>query len=48
LAAASSRFVRALIDEGLIDTGVLVKRVQGLPIAEDLRSRLLNWLAERR
>ncbi len=42
------RFVRALITEGLIDADVLVNRVQALPIDEDLRSRLLDWLAERR
>jgi hypothetical protein len=39
--------VRALIAEGLIDTGILAQRVQALPIDEDLRSRLLNWLAKR-
>ncbi|GMQ86699.1 MAG: hypothetical protein BMS9Abin07_2290 [Acidimicrobiia bacterium] len=42
------RFVRALIDEGLLDADVLSTRVRELPIDEDLRSRLLGWLAKRR
>lgn len=42
------RFVRALIDEGLLDTEELSLRVQALPIGDDVRARLLAWLADRR
>jgi len=41
------RFVRALIAEGMLDVGLLARRVEALPIDDDVRSRLLDWLGER-
>lgn len=42
------RFVRALIRAGVLDLGELAQRINALPIPEDKRSRLLDWVADRR
>lgn len=41
------RFIRALLADGLLDADTLARRVGELPIDEDHRRRLLQWLAER-
>jgi hypothetical protein len=37
-------FVRVLLVEGLIDPGVLVKRIEALPAHPSLRQRLVKWV----
>lgn len=36
-------FVRVLIVEGLVSGEVLVERLRGLPLDDDLRTRLIQW-----
>jgi hypothetical protein len=37
-------FVRVLLQERLIDAGVLKERIAGLPVDDDVRLRLLHWV----
>jgi hypothetical protein len=41
-------FAAALIREHLVDIGVLVARVEALPLDEAVKQRLTTWLKSRR